>query len=172
MPIFSLYESQYLRLLKYKLWVKDPHCIFCGVETILSDKKDKVKGKGAPLHMATIDHKYSKLNPLRDIVKQEYQLCCNLCNNYKAQIEEDKLPLEELQKRSRKGFERTKIIKPKAVYVKSIYNPKTGKGKLLENGKEVPLTHIPATTVNIKSPFILFTKWVKKTLLPSLPFQK
>lgn len=172
MPVFNLHESQYMKLIKYKLWVKDPRCIYCGIETILPEECNE-KGKPAPPHMATIDHKYSRLNPLRDVVKQEYLLCCNLCNNYRGQVEQGKLSLEELQRRSRKGFERKKIHK--SVYVKSSYNPKTGKGKLLENGNEVPLKHVPFTpvqTISIKTPIIVVKQWITKLFRPNLPFQK
>lgn len=117
MPLFTLHESQYMKLLKFKLWIKDPHCVYCGVETILPDDCNE-KGKPAPPNMATIDHKYSKLNPLRNVVKQEYLLCCNLCNNYRGQIEQDKLSIDELRMRSRKGFRNGKRQQPPPLIVK------------------------------------------------------
>lgn len=158
-----------MRLLRYKLWVQNPNCIYCGIETILPEDCNE-KGKPAPPHMATIDHKYSRLNPLRNVVKQEYLLCCNLCNNYRGRVEQDKLPLEELQKRSQKGF--TRATKPNTVYVKRIYNPKTGKGKTLQNGKEFHAPPVSSQTVSLLSPFIRFKTWVKKIMRPTLPFQK
>lgn len=164
MPImFTLHESQYLKLIKYKLWAKDPHCIYCGIETILPDDCNE-KGKPAPPNMATIDHKYSRLNPLRNVVKQEYLLCCNLCNNYRGQVEQDKLSIEELQRRSRKGFDRP--------YSKKRQRVKT----IVEIDKTSipapPIVQPPIQTMSIKAPLVVFKKWVKKFFRPSLPFQK
>lgn len=99
-------ESQYIRNLRFKMWVKDPFCKYCGVETIQYDSDLIKKGEPVPPHVATIDHKYSRYNPERDRADQEYILCCNLCNNYRAQLEEMKIPLEELRKRSQGGVRR------------------------------------------------------------------
>lgn len=84
------------------MWLKNPHCQYCGVETILIDDLN-LKGLKTPPNTATIDHKYSRYNPLRNTEKQEYILCCSLCNNYRAQLEEDKIPIEVLRERSRRG---------------------------------------------------------------------
>ena len=90
------------------MWVEDPYCRYCGVETILANGGNVKKGEKTPPHIATIDHKYSRYNPDRDVVKQEYILCCSLCNNYRAQLEEDKIPIEELRRRSQMPSYRTR----------------------------------------------------------------
>lgn len=100
--IITLHENQYLKLLRYKLWVKNPHCVYCGVETVMPLDIIEMGLDSAP-NMATIDHEYSKLNPLRYSAQQKYYLCCNLCNGYRAQLEESKLSIEELRIRSRRG---------------------------------------------------------------------
>lgn len=97
----QFHNSEYLRYVKLKLWVKDPHCHYCGIETILSH--DMPQGVTYVPNMATVDHVYSKLNPLRDRVQQKFVLACNLCNNYRARLEEDKLTIEEKWDRSKRG---------------------------------------------------------------------
>lgn len=101
-------EQFYLRYIRMKMWIDDPHCVYCGMETILPSHAKLQRGEPSPPNLATIDHKYSRYNPQRDIEKQEYFLCCFLCNNYKAQLEEDKVPIEELRERSRRPSHRTK----------------------------------------------------------------
>jgi len=99
-------STERLKRRRTKLWIQNPHCIYCGVETILPE--DVERGKPAPPHMATIDHKYSRFHSLRTTPNSPMEirrvLCCNLCNNYKAQLEADKIPIEILRARSKQGY--------------------------------------------------------------------
>lgn len=99
-------EHYYLKYIRIKLWIKNPYCVYCGIETILPEDHKQKRGVPVPKNVATIDHKYSRYNPMRNIEKQELLLCCNLCNNYRAQIEEEKIPIEELRIRSQRGIRR------------------------------------------------------------------
>lgn len=117
--MFVLRQQQYLKYIRLKKWVVDPHCKYCGVETILPEHCQE-KGKAAPPHMATIDHKYSRFTDMRYSKEQELILCCNLCNNYRAQVEEDKIPIEELRARSKRGW---RDGKPQTPYVPKPQQP-------------------------------------------------
>jgi hypothetical protein len=58
--------------------------------------------------MATIDHLYSKFNPLRWVQKTDDQLTkvlsCYDCNNTRARLEESMIPRKERQLRGNKGI--------------------------------------------------------------------
>jgi hypothetical protein len=88
------------------MFKEDPHCRLCGVEMWLPPAgKNPTKDLELIQTMATIDHIYSKLNPRRYTVPngdKRIQLVCWLCNNYKGQLEDLMLPLEERQERSRR----------------------------------------------------------------------
>lgn len=97
-------EHYYLKYIRIKLWSENPYCVYCGIETILPDDHRQRRGVPVPKNVATIDHKYSRYNPMRNVEKQELLLSCNLCNNYRAQLEEDKIPIEELRTRSQRAI--------------------------------------------------------------------
>jgi len=113
----ALHNNEYVRYMKLKLWVKDPHCHYCGIETILSH--DMPQGVSYLPNMATIDHVYSRLNPLRQTQRQKLVLSCNLCNNYRARLEEDKLSVEEKKARSKRGFRDGKPQTPNKIITAS-----------------------------------------------------
>lgn len=72
-----------------RLWHIDPHCKNCGVLTILPEhlpdecfkNEKRSKLKIVPKNMATIQHSYSKLHPLRHAGEHNtHALWCWKCN--------------------------------------------------------------------------------------------
>lgn len=63
-----------------ELWEQDPHCHWCGVETKLYHK---FSGGRTEPDQATLDHLYTRLDPLRyrhDHARQVFVLACYKCN--------------------------------------------------------------------------------------------
>lgn len=89
--------------MRKKFWESDPHCMRCGVPTILPehlpckiDTKNGFKIKETPSNMATIQHRYSKKHPLRRDkesmrTEQRYYLWCFKCNQQYNKDYENKL---------------------------------------------------------------------------------
>ena len=81
---------------KLNLWKKDPHCHYCGVETIVLNQP---RIKGTPPNLATLDHLYSKFDYRRYIPEfnnaERTVLCCFSCNNKRAAFEDKYLTTEE-----------------------------------------------------------------------------
>jgi hypothetical protein len=100
------------------MYAENPDCPFCGVRMILPEdigfdlRRD---GRGemrqfikAELdNMCTIEHIYSKLNPLRNSPEikdmPKYMICCKKCNNARGRAEEAALGIEVLRQRSTRG---------------------------------------------------------------------
>jgi hypothetical protein len=81
---------------KLNLWNKDPHCFYCGVETVIIDQP---RIKGVPSNLATLDHKYSKFDYRRYLptngTEERNVLACFRCNNKRAAFEDKLIPSEE-----------------------------------------------------------------------------
>lgn len=88
-----------IRKKKLKEWNKDPHCRYCGVETVLEVKKGEDMD-----YLATIDHVYSRLSDKRRSENNHREkrriLVCFKCNQYRNDLEISKLPIEELWRRA------------------------------------------------------------------------
>jgi hypothetical protein len=83
-------ENKKIQKEKLRLWKKNPRCEKCGIKTTLNFTSGV--GKKTPPNLATIQHKYHKLHPLR---KQKHKhrvlfLWCYSCNkNYQIEYEKD-----------------------------------------------------------------------------------
>jgi len=87
-----------LRKVKLRLYQSDPHCYWCGRITTLT--QGHVNGHDCPLQ-ATIDHIYSKFNPMRWVKGHDRKvIACYQCNHDRAVFEESQLSKEELNRRS------------------------------------------------------------------------
>ena len=79
--------------------MKHPFCHWCGVEVKRYKKPDgKLKDNSA-----TIDHLYSRYNPLRYVQPKNTEvtvLACHKCNNERSNEETSSLSKEELHFRS------------------------------------------------------------------------
>lgn len=75
-----------------RMWRANPHCENCGVLTVLPEDCPgwQAKGDGStflkkvPANMATIQHKYDKLHPLRNVIRpneRRHFLWCYKCNH-------------------------------------------------------------------------------------------
>lgn len=78
------------------MFTKNKLCVFCGVEMILPEdvpfhKTKKGWGKRQPPNMCTIEHLYSRLNPLRGQPEltegARVIICCRKCNVERARWE-------------------------------------------------------------------------------------
>lgn len=80
------------------LWKADPHCHWCGIETV-SLTHEETKGKLPPLNMATLDHLHSRLDPARlEAVKPgecRTVLACWKCNHERGREEQKRLGLQK-----------------------------------------------------------------------------
>lgn len=96
-----------------KMWKQDPHCRQCGRLTVLSVYKNH---KAIPDNTATLEHVFSRLNPLRLLktpgVKRR-TLLCRACNQTNGLKEQKALGIEELRRRSR-------LKKPKGIFVNGV----------------------------------------------------
>jgi hypothetical protein len=75
---------------KIRLWRKNPHCENCGIKTSICFTAGV--GKKTPPNLATIQHKYHKLHPLRNKDHKERILflwCYNCNKNYQIEYEKD-----------------------------------------------------------------------------------
>jgi len=72
-------------------------CYYCGCSTIKPE--DIPKGSSNKDTMATLEHVYSKYNPLRGLEPQVYVLSCFKCNHEKG--------LEDIEKHKNNGFIRS-----------------------------------------------------------------
>jgi len=85
-----------------RLFNEHPYCHWCGVGLI---QIEHIRHKSDPSNMATIDHRYGKLDPRRkDTQDPDAQsvLSCWGCNNRRGQEDADRLGVEELRRRSRR----------------------------------------------------------------------
>jgi len=90
-----------LRTQKLKMWQSNPYCHWCGCLTILTNDPF-IKGNENP-RMATVDHLYSKYNPMRFVrplpgERRRVLSCCE-CNAKRQADETKALTLEELRRR-------------------------------------------------------------------------
>lgn len=92
------------KLLRARMWRANPHCYWCGVETVLIEGHH---GQQKPSNMATIDHLYSRLHPLRHTQprrggggERRLVLACDECNQRRARAEEQRLSMDEKHRRS------------------------------------------------------------------------
>ena len=90
-----------MRERKLRLFESNPHCYYCGKLTTIDIPKD---GEKNPDNMATIDHIYSKFDVRR--YEPSYKDCsvktvlsCRKCNDSRAHLEEQQIPLQERQLR-------------------------------------------------------------------------
>jgi hypothetical protein len=87
------------------LWEKDPHCVLCGVKTILPldlaaqagvDPSNLARDLPIELRnvMATIDHEVNRFEPMRRVCenRERTRLTCWKCNNDRARSDYDSLP--------------------------------------------------------------------------------
>lgn len=85
-----------------RLWIENPACYWCGIETIMPPKNGKGK---IPLNTATIDHLRSRYDPLRRTQPEPGEvrtvLACSKCNNERSRIETAAQSKEELIRRSK-----------------------------------------------------------------------
>lgn len=105
----------------FKLWSLNPHCLRCGVKTILAKElieKYKCEGSELARHanrieygmLATLDHVFSRyhlkdrlINPTAEV---RTRLLCYKCNNDLARDENTSVPLEVRQKMTATGHGR------------------------------------------------------------------
>ena len=98
----KLSRSKRLRRQRERMWKENPHCHWCGIETVLIPYGAKVKQEN---NAATIDHLRDKYNPEK---RQEPNLnnetrrvlACFSCNVRRSAEATAKLPKEELWRRS------------------------------------------------------------------------
>ena len=88
--------------IRRRLWERDPHCYYCGVETVWKDRLDtRVE------NAATIEHLRSRYNPRRMEPNRgndrRLVLACWKCNNGQNRVEQAQVPLAELHRRSGRG---------------------------------------------------------------------
>ena len=90
-----------LRTKKLKLWNSNPHCFWCGCLTILTNDAQQ-KGNPDP-RMATVDHLYSRYNPMRWTRPKPGELrlvlACVECNSKRQVAETKALSQDEIIKR-------------------------------------------------------------------------
>ncbi len=99
-----------LKEIRERLWYKNPHCVYCGVLTVLPSSPLLHRSKTGVLHkippnLATIDHLRSRLDPKRRIHKKKekrYVLACATCNNLRAKDEVSKTKIERLWELSKR----------------------------------------------------------------------
>jgi len=95
-------NAKQLRKQRQHLWNKfDGRCENCGVFTVLPEDVpgyEKINGvleiNKPPDNMATIQHRYSKVDPMRHIYRRDERrhfLWCNKCNNDHARYVEQPL---------------------------------------------------------------------------------
>lgn len=65
------------------LWRHDPHCHWCGVETVLERPEGSLRRNHNPENLATLDHIYSRFEPQRKTNKDAV-LACHRCNNERS----------------------------------------------------------------------------------------
>ena len=86
--------------LREELWTKDPHCHWCGRLTVQPSEILKM-GQPNPPEMATIDHLVDRFEGRNRNNFNNVVLACNECNNRRGRERQAKIPLEELQRRSK-----------------------------------------------------------------------
>lgn len=85
------------------LYAVSPYCCYCGILTILLDRYPN--NKGFDLNVATIEHIYSRLDPLRKKtyhlpINKRLKIACLKCNQQKNK--EDNLKFKSNPARSNK----------------------------------------------------------------------
>lgn len=104
----KLNKNQIFRKQRYRGWLKNPHCYWCGVEMIYIDNIQEFEKTPEYLilrdKMVTIDHLYSRLEPEKRHSKESKTvLACWKCNNKRGKEDEAKfLTLQEKQERSKR----------------------------------------------------------------------
>ena len=88
-------SSKRMKAIREKLWENGPHCHWCGVLTMWP--RSFAPGERIPNETASVDHLYTKLNPLREVYPDEFVLACVGCNS--SRHEHDLLSSEERWKR-------------------------------------------------------------------------
>ena len=92
-------SHQRLMRRRQKLWLKNCRCVFCGTKTILPPP-GKPRGR-VPDNWATIEHLDSRYNPERgNGTGERTVLCCWRCNNDRNKAEQQRVPIDELQRRA------------------------------------------------------------------------
>jgi hypothetical protein len=90
---------------KIGLWNSNPHCYWCGQNTVIYDYLPK--GKAIPDNCATLDHLRSRLDPTRyEPAKPNEErtvLACFKCNVDRAEQERLSMTKEELRQRAQNG---------------------------------------------------------------------
>ena len=85
-------NTKRLRRIRQRLWLKDPHCHYCGCHTVWYTGSG---GVDRPPNAATLDHIIPRTDPIRHILPYYPQellvLCCNKCNNVRGKRDEMKL---------------------------------------------------------------------------------
>lgn len=90
-----------------RLWLVDPHCAWCSIETIWWEGA----GGSIPCNAATLEHLDSLLSQRRRQSQREPRttLACSQCNYLRGLAEERALPIEVKQRRSQnKGPKHTR----------------------------------------------------------------
>jgi hypothetical protein len=117
--------------LRKRLYNQNPNCPFCGIKMILPEDVE-LKTKTYPDNLCTIEHIYSKFNPLRQTPNTNGErrriVCCKKCNMIRGREEELSLGVEGLQRHAQQkrlkrkskvteaGFEPTSLgSKPNAL---------------------------------------------------------
>lgn len=79
-----------------QLWLKDPHCYWCGITTYLFHRTPRPKNMPRKLYhqrMASRDHLYSNFSPFQHDDRQHSSilplvvLACQRCNHYRGGFE-------------------------------------------------------------------------------------
>lgn len=100
-----------LQRIRKRMFKDNPNCPFCNVLMVLPESlSDSSRGQN---NMCTIEHIYSRLNPLRNRNnRNEIMILCMKCNANKARAEEKVLGLNNLQKRSKihQNIKRNELI--------------------------------------------------------------
>ena len=89
-----------LRRIRNKLFEENPFCHWCGKAVI---KLEGEWGRNIQPNLATLDHLYSRLHPLRTAPRPNdpaFVLACYKCNHKRGEEECRSLPLEEQWVRS------------------------------------------------------------------------
>lgn len=89
------------RELRLQLWNENPHCYWCGKETLLIDLNNKRVKKQQWKDAATLDHLYTKYElDKRKSEGNPIVLACQECNHRRGAESTKAQPIEELWRRA------------------------------------------------------------------------
>ena len=108
-------NTKRLRAIRRRLWEANPHCHYCGIETIWHSSKHN---ETLPDNAATIDHVISRLDPRRYLLpyypSSLFVLACSRCNHERGAREDTSLR-QKVQWNSREHLKEILLTNPEFV---------------------------------------------------------